>query len=112
MLGWISSWGLKRYLSSIILAIAGVVSAIPDISFLTIWLQDTAAVVGAAGLTQASISKNLEVGPKELSCVFAVLIAVCNYVPALNPYVPILQAIAIALGGASAIKGTGSSPAK
>jgi len=112
MLRWISSRGLKRYLASIILAIAGVVSSIPDISFLTIWLQDSAAVVGAAGLTHSSISRNIQVGPKELSCVFAVLIAVCNYVPALNPYVPILQAIAIALGGASAIKGTGGSSTK
>lgn len=98
-----ASWGLKRLLSAILLPIVEVLKSIPGTAEIIAALEALAAVFGITGLAHATKART--VGRKKLvsiAALLAILIEVAQFVPGMQPYIPLLQKIA-AIFGATAV---------
>lgn len=95
------SSGLKRLIASALCAIIEVLRGIPGTAEIISVLEALAGAFGAVGLTHAAAAKT--VTRKKLTGIaslIAILIIIAQYVPALQPYVPLLEKIAAILGSA------------
>ncbi len=96
-----SSSGLKRLIASALCAVIEVLRSIPGTGEIVAVLEALAGVFGVTGLAHAAVAKT--VSQKKLAGVaslIAILIIIAQYVPALQPYVPLLEKIAAILGSA------------
>lgn len=101
----LASLGLKRYLAAIVSGITSIVVGIPGLAFLIPILTAISAALGATGIVHGTVSSNLlQYKITGLASIVAILILVCEQVPQLKPYLPILQAIAAALGGGAVVQ--------
>lgn len=101
------SVGLKRLLATIIIVFIGVLSSIPGTGFLISFLQSIAAILGTVGLVHAAVKKEgVGIGKGKvtgltgvtLSSIMAIVVIIFKVIPALQPYLEVVQAIASLLG--------------
>lgn len=95
----LASKGGKRLLASLIAVLTSISMLIPGLGDAINYLQSIAGAVGAVGVTHAVEAKTLKAHKvATLSSIFSFLILLSHYVPALVPYVALLQQLAAGLG--------------
>jgi hypothetical protein len=94
------STGLKRIVASILLMLAGMITASGSVTlaFLVPILQKIAAGLGAAGIIHAGFSGTIQ---SYLLATMSAILAIAQTIPAFADYVPLLQYIATLLGAAA-----------
>lgn len=94
------SFGLKRYVASVLTAVAGILSASPEAAFLIPVVTQIAALFGLTGLVHAGKEGTLATDYHGLSLVslFSILVYAAHTVPQLQAYEHILRLIASFLG--------------
>lgn len=101
----LSSEGLKRKIASVIAFLLGLTMTVPALSFAIPVLTALAGLFGGVGAIQAvSVGSVSKAKIATISSVLSLLLLVATYVPALKPYVHVLQQLAAMLGAA----GTGA----
>ena len=103
------STGLKRQIASLLLVLIELARSTPVLSGYVIVLEQLATLFGATGATHAAIAGTLDKHKvSSIASILAVLLGIGTFVPALTPYLPILQKIASLLGAVSLGIATGS----
>ena len=99
------SKGVKRNIASVLSAVIGVVSMVPEGAAVVGILQTVAGVFGITGLMHATAAKTIDQAKlAAITSFLAFIIALAPFIPGLEPYVPLLQKIAAILGaGATGI---------
>jgi hypothetical protein len=111
MLEWLSSFGLKRYLASLINVVIAVLRTVPGTySVLIPWLEYAAAALGGVGIVHSTATKTLGgINATNISAVISVLLIIAKMIPQLGFLMPILEALAAIFGTVAISKGiTGS----
>lgn len=109
---WFASWGLKRYLASLINMILVVLRTVPGTYSLVIpWLEYAAAALGGAGLVHSTATSKLGgvLNATNISAVISVLLIVAKTIPQLGFLMPVLEALAAIFGTVAVSKGIAGS---
>lgn len=105
-MGILKSLGLKRYITALVGLFISVASTVPALAPLVILLTKLNAALGVVGVAHGAgagtILANL---PSTLASIVVVLLAIAQQIPQLAAFVPVLQLILAALGGATVTKG-------
>ena len=105
-MGIFKSLGIKRYVTALIGLLLSVASGVPSLAPVVVLLTKLNAALGVVGVAHATGAGTiLAQVPATLASIVAVLVAVAQQVPQFAPYLPILQLILAALGGATLTKG-------
>lgn len=111
--GLISSVGFKRTIAAVFAALYGIVSAVPTLQPFTTVLEQLAALFGITGLAQASVSGTLsKVKLSTISSFLSVLLLLAQYIPAMQPFAPMLFKLASIIGAMGAGATVGSAVTK
>lgn len=95
----LASKGGKRLLASLIAVLTSISMLIPGLGSVIVYLQSIAGAVGGVGVAHAASAGTLGAAKiASLSSIFSFLILLSHYVPALVPYVALLQQLATGLG--------------
>ena len=96
-----SSFGLKRQLAAALLVIIVLLGTVPGMQDWSQALIPLAALLGAAGITHASLAGTVAGTPLAgLAALLAVLLFAAKWYPPMQPYVPLLEALAALFGSA------------
>ena len=100
------STGLKRYIASLLTIIIPIIAGIPALAWTVPYLQAAAGGVGIAGLANATAVGNLKgINTANITSALAIILATATQIPALAPYLWIIQAVAALFGVASVAGG-------
>lgn len=101
------SFGLKRYLASVLTALAGILASDPSTAFLLPFVEYVAAALGITGVVHSgkagTLGKNKILS---LASLYPLLLVAIDSVPALQPYKHLIYTIGSLLG-LSAVATTG-----
>jgi hypothetical protein len=107
------SAGVKRNIASILSAVVGVASSVPQAAPAIAVLQTVAGLFGITGIAHAGAARTLDKDKvAAITSFLAFVIALAPFIPALQPYVPYLQELAAILGAAATGLLVGSKSAK
>jgi hypothetical protein len=92
------SKGYKRLLSAVLVLVSRALSVLPGLSAITLITEIIAGGIGVVGVGHATQAGTLK-GKKliSLAALCAALLAAAPFIPALAPYVPLIQNIAAIL---------------
>lgn len=98
-----TSFGIKRLVAAILLPILELLKSIPGTGELIMAVEAIAALFGVTGLAHAAKARTIS-RKKLLStaALLAILLEIAQLVPALHPYIPLLQKIAALFGAVAA----------
>lgn len=94
----ISSLGLKRKLSALLQAAAGVAGTIPGLQVFAPSIQAIASWLGVAGVGHATLAGTAKVNLHTVTAFFSALLLAAHSSPELAPFLPVIQLIATILG--------------
>lgn len=103
------SYGLKRLIAAALSVLLGLVPVFPQAQLLINVLQWIAGLLGGVGVVQATAVGTLSQAKlSSLASVFAALVTIAQFIPALAPYIPLLEKLAALFGamGVGAAAGT------
>lgn len=108
-MGLFASKGVKRYISTILGSILVLLSGLPILGPMVAIPVVVNGALGAVGVLQGALANTiLDHLPATAGAVLSVLYAACEYVPALQPYAPIVKWLLTAVGGVTLAKGVGT----
>ena len=103
---FLSSFGYKRYIASLLVTLAGICRAIPAVAIYADLLDQAAAVFGGVGLAHAGATGNARSFKlSSIASVLSILIAVAPAVPQLAPFLPLLNLLAMIFGAGAVGRG-------
>lgn len=106
MLWLLDSLGFKRYIASMLTALASVMLTIPTLASSASVIQSAAAAIGAVGLAHAFRAKTLATGLlASLTSVISILVVAADTVPQLAPYRAVILLLAAVLGISTTARG-------
>lgn len=101
-MSWFSSFGLKRLVASYLSIIVEVLRAVPGTAEIISSIEMVAGLFGITGIVHTGTTGDLT--KKKLSTAAAAIAAVlflARFIPAMAPFVPILEKVAALLGAAA-----------
>lgn len=105
-MGLFSSKGLKRSLSTVLGSVLVLLGSIPVIGPMVAIPSVVVGVLGLTGLAHAATTDTLtQHAPATIGAILSILYAATEYIPALQPYAPIIKWLLTATGGVVVSKG-------
>ena len=99
----VKSEGFKRTVAAVLAALYGIVSAIPELQLFQTVLEQIAALFDITGIAHAAVGGGLsKVKLSTISAVLSALLVLSQYIPALQPFAPMLLKLASIIGALGA----------